>query len=1051
MPGNIPYRASKQQFGQKVTAKLRGAFSLGDQPSGIQNGYLGYFHQQDPTTYSPNRENVLTYPSINCFIPFRDKIIPRLGTTLLGAPYTGQFGSTGHMKKYGTMSGLEIELRVNATYPAPTLDIIYALVPEFIGGIAQSTLQWLPITLTANPLPVGKHEYYFDQWFDTNLDPSQALNLSRAVWVNGTEEIYSWSGGIAPIVSIVPGVSISTNAGVTWRSLGFIDPAFDNSLNGTITVNGVAYTVTGGWETDTLLVTSTVGIFVNNVAFSQIQQISTPVNITGTITHGAVTGGTFNTGDQIIGSVSGAMAFVTSDGAGPGPLLLYGVQAGPTTGLFFQPGETITDIVTKAFTTVTTYTMTNLNRLAFDVCRNNNGYMYYGSWNSMKLYQSNQFAKPADTEITNVQAVQNDLVIGTTPYIGTGQNVYRVTIDGVNPAPTIFTGSGSNALTFDISGYTASGIVNVYKVVVSKFQQTVKNSIQYGNVAGGPFVVGETITAAPSGATAIVQYDNQIDRLLLDPASVVGVFQPNDTITGGTSGATAKVSSFDIDPNSFRQFGYFVFKNNINVANFPLQSLGIPLAGPFTVADSIKFSIPTNVIGFNSPALGAIPNALFYNGSLQNGDTWEITVSNPTSDTFQWQINGAAPIQQHVAITGGVQNLNNGVSISFVNTTGHTLGDYWDITATQAVGGNNPTLQNLQAFANFYYTLPQRIPGEGFIYQLSANFWAMAPQESQMYVCNNYGAWAYVTTSTTANTVTGTNETISLTPLKQVSSSKPIFPYMIGYLDNDLIYVTTDKKLDLIGRQQLIQLPRIDTLSHPVDLDFQAVSYLNGSIEYWDKKMFITSPHENIMFCYDNHPENLYWQPPQMIPENGILSIINQNGEDVLISHSTFRNQSWKLFTGIDGDNGAEYLVQARTPYSNKGDRWGIKNSNKSFCEGHITAAPQMRLTVYQDVNGCSGIDAHAIVPDICVANTIAPFGKGNFGSHENGSDLFADLNYFAEVYPFQNTLEYYFIAVQMSCLATNHSYEWLTFGVNTISAGRGNINRVNQQVILTD
>lgn len=949
MPGKLPYQdaAKSLQYPQRVTAKLRGAFALGDQPSEQLGGWLGYFHQQDPTTFP--KDNVLTYPSINCFIPFKDKIVPRLGTTLLGVPWTDNWGCIGHMKKYGTMSGIELELRVNKSDGSGG-DIIVALCPDFIAGVAQSTFSWKQITLNTNPLEPGAHEYYFDQWFDTDLNPSQGLNLSRAIWVNGNKEIYSWTGGIAPIVSIVPNISISTVAGVSWESQGFVDPAFDSSLSGTITINGVAYTVTGGWESDTLFISNTAGINVNDVAFSEIQAVKTPINITGTITHGAVTAGPFKNGELIVGATSGAMGFMTIDESGPGPMLLYGITPGQG-GLFFQLGETITGITSKASTIVGSYTQTGLNQLTFDVCRNNLGYMYYGDWTSMRLYQSNQFGKDPTEDITNVQAVQNDLVVGTTPYTGFGQNVYRITIDSIVAPP-----------------------VQEFAPVPGPPESGVNNAVFIGNHTGVNRDVYELVVDATG--TNVVYFFNG--------AGPVMTF--------------SMVSATPATPQ--------------------LLDNGI----------SVYFVNPTNV------------------AHAQN-TTFFYTIGG--QDTFSWQINGATPEAQFVPITGTRQDLSDGVSISFISPTGHTLGDYWDITATQGVGGIDPSDQNPPAYANFYYTVPTRIPGEGYIYQLTSNFWAMAPQEAHMYVCTNYGNWSYITTSVKAPSAEGTYEEILITPLKQVQASKPIYPYMIGYLDNDIIFVTVDKKLDLIGRMQLIQLPRIDNLSQPVQLDFDSVSFKGGSMEYQNKRLWITSPAERVMFCYDNHPENHYWQPPQMISENGTLSVRNVNGVDTLISHSQIRNQSFTLFSGKDGDNGDNYLVQARSPYLSKGDRWGSKSSNATFSEGYVTGAPPMVQTLLKEINGCGGIVSHEVVPVVCIADSDAPFGMGAFGSHPNGSDVFSPGNYWKEVYPYQQTQNYYFAAIQMSCNTTNHSYEWLTFGINSVVGARGNINFKNQAKIL--
>jgi len=61
-------------------------------------------------------------------------------------------------------------------------------------------------------------------------------------------------------------------------------------------------------------------------------------------------------------------------------------------------------------------------------------------------------------------------------------------------------------------------------------------------------------------------------------------------------------------------------------------------------------------------------------------DLWDIAA---TVDTFKWSDDGGVGWDgTGVSITGAAQNLNNGVTVTFGSTTGHTLNDLWDIAAT---------------------------------------------------------------------------------------------------------------------------------------------------------------------------------------------------------------------------------------------------------------------------------------------------------------------------------------------------------------------------------
>lgn len=82
---------------------------------------------------------------------------------------------------------------------------------------------------------------------------------------------------------------------------------------------------------------------------------------------------------------------------------------------------------------------------------------------------------------------------------------------------------------------------NITSVLPVKRQQRPSTgNMKYGTVLGA-FTLGETITGGTSGATAtIYRFDGTGQFYLTD---IVGTFVASETITGGTSAATAVVSS----------------------------------------------------------------------------------------------------------------------------------------------------------------------------------------------------------------------------------------------------------------------------------------------------------------------------------------------------------------------------------------------------------------------------------------------------------------------------------------------------------------------------
>ena len=992
-------------------------------PTIIANLFDGYQHFIDPTVLP---FNVLTYPSQNCTVPNHDKIVPDLGKTLVGQEFTQNSGIIGNKEKFTTLSGEELEVRVWNSIPYITygsltgtflrgetitggssghsakivsIDTVNSeltltlvtgafTVGETItggtsGAHATVTLDhttykdvievlytdtnpsgahynvpwWYQITQNVNPLSVGVHRYSFDAWFDTDLNPSESLNLPRLIWVNGLSTIFSWTGGIAPIISIVPNTSITTTAGISWESLGFVDPALGGS--GNIIINGIAYPITGGWSTDTLTLLNTTGISANNLAFSQIQSNSPTA-------------------------------------AGP----LYST---------------------------------------LDFCRQAGNYMFYGCWNSKSLYMANAFNYDATQYITNVQAVQNDLVVSQADlYTGSGSHIYRITIDKAYINQQTFLAGGGGALNdgiFDTNTYSGGvgADPNIYNVLM------VADVTIEVTTAGGSYLLGEVLIGGTSGAVArLVNLVPDASNDLMGVVMISGAFQTGETIVGQSS-AVSKTSIA-----AYYQNWVQAFKNGV---------LTLVVSGPLSTYYTVPlFGSPNQTLTLVDGLYITFQN--YYGHAV--GDSFQLKINSSTpADTFQWQIDGGAPMATGVLITGGMQILNDNVTISFSSLTGHTLGDFWEITAAQGVD---------LAWTNFYYTLPitptatsssatgissGRVPGQGYIFDLPSNFWTMDLQEDVMYVNTQFGEWGTITTQTATTLIT---ETVVYSPLKQTGALKCIDPWMTGHLEDDLMFVTLDHSLMDIGRKQFLQKPQDTYLSDPVKLDFLASSFVGGSIKYIGKKLYISSPVEGITHCYDLVRN--YWQPPKTFSEMGILSLVGEN----LMCHSNIRNQSFTMFTNTS-DNGAAYTVEGMTPSTayfklvarkRVPGNWDKKYTGATFLEGYYSGGPELQAFAATGVQGDEGFFPHDVIPVISNIADRSPLAQGPLASHPLASDSAITGTHFYEIYTgYRPILNYYYISLGFSCTSKNHTYQILAMGANLAFAPDGNNGLVNQEEII--
>lgn len=1092
---------------QRVTNAIRKAYIFGDMPVDTFENWIGYVNMKEKTLLPLN---VLTAPSQNCIIPQKDVITPRTGSLVLGQTFTEEAPILGNATKYNNIAGTEMEVRAWNSTPhflvttvtgsfaynetitggssGATATLLYILNGVFFlsnitgtfsmgetitGGTSGATAvvstitvqlrdvlealytntvtgitSWVQLTETLNPLSVGannppsmaltplnpgRQRFYFDSWFDTTVNTANgtipSLNLPRLVWVNGIATIFSWSGGIVTIES-VSGNNLIIDSSTTWEAQGFIDPA--DGGTGYIVVNGVKYQGTGGWATDTLTVTSSSGISTNNVATALIETDSAPI--------------------------------------------------------------------------------------PFNMCCANDNYMYYGSWKSQLLYQSNGHNKDATEIITYSQAAQNDLVV-TGNYTGTGTHTYTVTIDSVHPATdnqtfTSYTG-GSGTSFFNTTRYVGIGLNNYRMSIISNLEMTPN-----GSSIAGTFYDGQTLKGGTSGAIVVIVEGPG------SGGSVVSGAQFN--LLSGNPQVGEVFTDINDSGNHFvvlvanRYNSAQIFRNGVQVTDLTgmlndglvFGVLQFALVGDQVVTpaqlDGLQFSttqVGGDMVGdyyslqiqklspdtFQVQVDGAAAVAgetgiqiqpatavLTYTGltgtfmdnelvSDSNGSTGIITIGSQITggfsmynvigdfgigDTITGRSSGATAVTATYVQTPASQQLYqiapNGVTISFASSTGHNLGDTWTVTVNQGV---------TRGWANFYYTLPLnnianstavkqtsvRQPGEGYKLTLPQNFWTMRAQEGYLYTNTSGGKWGYVLTTLSSDLQ---SETVTYTGIQSITSSKVLYPYLTGTMDSNFVFITTDYHLMMFTRNgsaiSLVNIPKVGDLSDIVRADFERFSWINGSIAYNNEWLMITSPQDGVMMLYDNHAENQYWQPPQVFPENGLLSIVGSS----TISHSTMRNQTNTLYTGYNGDNGENYLVIARTGYWGGGNRWSTKSTNTSYIDGYMIGTPPIEMNLYSGVNGCRGIKNHQIQPILCLSPDDTPLGEASLGYHPLGSSNPPVMNYFQESWnKMGSILDWYLLAAEITCNASNQQWSVVTMGVNRITSNKNNALLRNQSV----
>lgn len=181
-----------------------------------------------------------------------------------------------------------------------------------------------------------------------------------------------------------------------------------------------------------------------------------------------------------------------------------------------------------------------------------------------------------------------------------------------------------------------------------------------------------------SGSSTNVQYPTA--KLLYDQLATKQTTLTNP-ITG--TGASGQVSFFNGTTTETGDNG--LFWDNTN------KRLGIATTTPAYKLD-VAGASTISAITFSGAGLNDVTFGGTYTGNaVQTLRVQIVTAAAP--DTYEWSIDGGATwAVASVAIVAGAMALNyTGVTVTFAATTGHTVGNYWQVTLTPATGVINDT------------------------------------------------------------------------------------------------------------------------------------------------------------------------------------------------------------------------------------------------------------------------------------------------------------------------------------------------------------------------
>lgn len=626
-----------------------------------------------------------------------------------------------------------------------------------------------------------------------------------------------------------------------------------------------------------------------------------------------------------------------------------------------------------------------------DVCSVINNQVYYLDWRQkggLVSWNRNQVASLGITAYQGTSGLNDAVFSGT--YTGTDVKNFELTIDSVNPASETqtFFGGMINDGTWDTSGYSATG-TNTYKIIV-----VADAGFTFTGTPATILTPGETVTGNTSGATAFVlslDAGGEDPILVMTPGSVA--FQVGETVTGTISGLIPQTIA------SFTYGDWFrIYKNGA------LINAGAPYSGTFS---------PSQIL--TVPATFVVADGITFIFETYTGHTigsyWQLEKNAGGPDTFSWAINGANQAT-FVPITGASQTLVNGISVTFVETTGHAIGDKWTVSAFPKVD---------RGWRQVYFTKPVRLAGEGFRFSLDSNGWALTPQENLMYV--NAQGGEYYTIGT--QLLESGRENLSVQRLKSEPQNKVLYPYLMSYIKDYLAVISQDKTYDILGRQKFLELPQTRTLSDMIRVDFESSDWEDAQILYFKRKIYFCLPKEGFVIAYDEYRK--YWHTPHFFARRvSRLAIIDNK----LIGHSYERNESYELYIGTNDLDIYPIEVRIVTGYQDENYHFDKKTSGAFACDGYIEGVPVINWTVNAGIGGCYGRRTGTINPVLCIPESTASLGKSSLGKHGLGNNPVNIIPHFfyGETYA---DISFYHRNIEFYCNSLDQRWALTSYGID--------------------
>lgn len=345
-------------------------------------------------------------------------------------------------------------------------------------------------------------------------------------------------------------------------------------------------------------------------------------------------------------------------------------------------------------------------------------------------------------------------------------------------------------------------------------------------------------------------------------------------------------------------------------------------------------------------------------------------------------------------------------------------------------------ISEVNGYTVFTSSTPRQT-GEGATLILDSNLVAFKPQENYMYVSAGQDLWYNVSFELQTSTVGVSYEQVNALALKTGRQQGAYSQGFVSHMKNNIIMVTNEPTIDLLGRVENIQAtPQQTNISDPIKLDVDSYNFDGGSIFYFQYNIYVAVPQEGLVLVYNLNTKS--WETPQTLP---ITRFYIVDGE--LYGHSANTSESYKLFTGYadrvyTGFTGYPIQAIATFSYQNYGTRYTRKSANMFYVEGYINANTILTASVTNEIDGCATTRSFTIdgsdMSIVCIPSSSASLGKVSLGKQKLGGDEPDSIQGLPPKFRVEKTFsnkDFFECSMSFSILGVNNRFELLAFGLN--------------------